>query len=413
MAAERRRAELDGWPSPCCRRARAGPRSASPAWVGTRAPRGRVLRRAARAASWCSPRVRAARAASSPTCSCTSAASGAPTRARSSRSSPTARRSSRTRRRSARRSAAPPSCRSSSALIALVCAVHAQVADRGVRRVRPRRRVGDLPRDVAGRPARPPDVHRLEDLPVDASYPSGHTAASIAVYAGLVLLLTSAIPNRGLRFAAWVAAVVLPIFVAFSRMYRGMHHPLDVAGGVLVGIGAVLVLLFACRAAEAAVRAPARAAAPSRAAAACRRRHEGRGRRARREAARRRAAGAAPRARGGGRGATRSGTRCPRPSGRPTRCGVRWRRARTSCSPGAATAPSGAASASSPATEACLAVLPAGTANLFATQPRHPARTSRQAVAIGLRGERGGARRRPVRRRALRRDGRASASTPR
>ena len=100
-----------------------------------------------------------------------------------------------------------------------------------------------------------PSVQRLEDLPVDASYPSGHTAASIAVYAGLVLLLTSTIRDRGLRLAAWSAAVLLPIVVAISRMYRGMHHPLDVAGGVLVGIGAVVVLLFACRAAEAAVRA--------------------------------------------------------------------------------------------------------------------------------------------------------------
>ena len=103
-----------------------------------------------------------------------------------------------------------------------------------------------------------PHVQRLEDLPANASYPSGHTAASIAVYAGLVLLLTSAIPNRRLRIAAWVAAVVLPLIVAFSRMYRGMHHPLDVAGGALVGIGAVLVLLFACRAADAAARSRVR-----------------------------------------------------------------------------------------------------------------------------------------------------------
>ena len=113
-----------------------------------------------------------------------------------------------------------------------------------------------------------PHVQRLEDLPADASYPSGHTAASIAVYAGLVLLLTSAIPNRRLRIAAWVAAVVLPLIVAFSRMYRGMHHPLDVAGGALVGIGAILVLLFACRAADAAarsrVRGRSRAARPGR-----------------------------------------------------------------------------------------------------------------------------------------------------
>jgi membrane-associated phospholipid phosphatase len=32
-------------------------------------------------------------------------------------------------------------------------------------------------------------------------------------------------------------------------MYRGMHHPLDLGAGALIGIGAVLVLLFACRAA--------------------------------------------------------------------------------------------------------------------------------------------------------------------
>jgi len=94
-----------------------------------------------------------------------------------------------------------------------------------------------------------PHVHRLEDLPPDASYPSGHTAASIAVYLGLVLLLTSAFPSRALRIWAWVVAIVIPVFVAFARMYRGMHHPLDVAGGLIVGIGALLVLLFACRAA--------------------------------------------------------------------------------------------------------------------------------------------------------------------
>ena len=112
-------------------------------------------------------------------------------------------------------------------------------------------------------PRERPDVRRLEDLPVDASYPSGHTAASIAVYVGLVLLITSRFPTRRVRIVAWAAAILLPILVASSRMYRGMHHPLDVAGGLVVGIGALLVLLFACRAvgvAEAA-RSPSRAKA--------------------------------------------------------------------------------------------------------------------------------------------------------
>jgi membrane-associated phospholipid phosphatase len=103
-----------------------------------------------------------------------------------------------------------------------------------------------------------PDVPRLEQLPVDASYPSGHTAASVAVYSGLVLLLTSRFTNSTGRALAWTAAILATTFVAMSRMYRGMHHPLDVAGGVIVGIGAILVLLFACRAARVAADARGR-----------------------------------------------------------------------------------------------------------------------------------------------------------
>ena len=103
-----------------------------------------------------------------------------------------------------------------------------------------------------------PSVHRLEDLPVDASYPSGHTAASVAVYSGLVLLLTASITGSVKKALAWTCAILLTTFVALSRMYRGMHHPLDVAGGVLVGIGAILLLLFACRAASSAAERRAR-----------------------------------------------------------------------------------------------------------------------------------------------------------
>ena len=110
-----------------------------------------------------------------------------------------------------------------------------------------------------------PSVHRLEDLPADASYPSGHTAASIAVYAGLALLLTSRLSDRRARIVAWTLAVLLPVVVAMSRMYRGMHHPLDVASGVIVGIGAITVLLFACRAASCAQRSPAAERTPARA----------------------------------------------------------------------------------------------------------------------------------------------------
>jgi membrane-associated phospholipid phosphatase len=92
----------------------------------------------------------------------------------------------------------------------------------------------------------------LESLPVNASYPSGHTAAAIAVYGGIVLLLASRFTNRVFQTFAWTFALAMVTFVATARMYRGMHHPLDVAGGVVVGTAALIVLVFACRTAGAA-----------------------------------------------------------------------------------------------------------------------------------------------------------------
>jgi undecaprenyl-diphosphatase len=99
-----------------------------------------------------------------------------------------------------------------------------------------------------------PSVARLEQLPPNASYPSGHTAAAVAVYAGLALLITSRLKHRGLRAFAWAVAVVLPLIVAASRMYRGMHHPIDTVAGVMVGVGAVILVVFACRVADASAR---------------------------------------------------------------------------------------------------------------------------------------------------------------
>ncbi len=99
-----------------------------------------------------------------------------------------------------------------------------------------------------------PEVPRLDKLPVDASYFSGHTAASVAVYCGIALVISRSVQSRLIQVACWTVAVVIPLLVAFARMYRGMHHPTDVAAGLLVGIGALLV-------ASAAVRAGIRAAA--------------------------------------------------------------------------------------------------------------------------------------------------------
>jgi membrane-associated phospholipid phosphatase len=99
-----------------------------------------------------------------------------------------------------------------------------------------------------------PRVERLESLPVNASYPSGHTAASIALYGGLLLLLASRIDNLAVRISALLVGIAIPLFVGWSRMYRGMHHLTDVGAGVLMGLAALAILVFVARASRAASR---------------------------------------------------------------------------------------------------------------------------------------------------------------
>jgi membrane-associated phospholipid phosphatase len=94
-----------------------------------------------------------------------------------------------------------------------------------------------------------PRVPRLDHLPVNASYYSGHTAASVAVYCGVALLVTSRLRSGAAKRLCWAVAIAIPLVVGCSRMYRGMHHPTDVAAGLLLGIGAIAVAMMAARAA--------------------------------------------------------------------------------------------------------------------------------------------------------------------
>ena len=100
-----------------------------------------------------------------------------------------------------------------------------------------------------------PPVHRLEGLDPTASFPSGHIAATVAFYGGLLLLLASWVGRRWFSALAIALTIALALFVGWARMYRGMHHLTDSAAGVIMGLLALGITVFAARAATAAANA--------------------------------------------------------------------------------------------------------------------------------------------------------------
>lgn len=92
-----------------------------------------------------------------------------------------------------------------------------------------------------------PEVRRLDATPATSSYPSGHAAASIALYVSLAIILSAHVHSRVVRAVAWALAILIPISVALARLYRGMHHFTDVLASVLLGVAAVLIGAFAAR----------------------------------------------------------------------------------------------------------------------------------------------------------------------
>jgi undecaprenyl-diphosphatase len=97
-----------------------------------------------------------------------------------------------------------------------------------------------------------PAVFHLDVAPPTSSFPSGHTAAAIALYVGLAIIISSLVRSPVIRTLAWIIAIALPVFVGLSRLYRGMHHMTDVLASVVLGTCAIAIAILVVRAGVAA-----------------------------------------------------------------------------------------------------------------------------------------------------------------
>ena len=91
---------------------------------------------------------------------------------------------------------------------------------------------------IADRPR--PTVQHLDPAPPTSSYPSGHMGASTALYLTFALM-AQRIETVWLRRLVTVVCAVIPLLVGYARLYRGMHHLVDILVGMVNGIVCALL----------------------------------------------------------------------------------------------------------------------------------------------------------------------------
>jgi YegS/Rv2252/BmrU family lipid kinase len=92
-----------------------------------------------------------------------------------------------------------------------------------------------------------PVARAMDDAPATSSFPSGHTGAAAALFLASALIIGWHLRNRWLKIGVITLFVAAPLLVAYSRLYRGMHHPSDIAGSYINALASIAIANTAVR----------------------------------------------------------------------------------------------------------------------------------------------------------------------
>jgi len=67
-------------------------------------------------------------------------------------------------------------------------------------------------------------------------FPSGHSFAAVMCYGLLAYMIVPKLHSRGWKIAVIVTAILIMLYVGFSRVFIGDHYPTDVLSGYALGI---------------------------------------------------------------------------------------------------------------------------------------------------------------------------------
>lgn len=88
----------------------------------------------------------------------------------------------------------------------------------------------------------PRPAHMLV-IETDPRFPSGHATMAAVVMTLVIYYSHKHIKNKYLRYFLYIVAVAWFAIVSYSRLYLGVHYPIDILVGGIIGIASTIIVM--------------------------------------------------------------------------------------------------------------------------------------------------------------------------